>query len=250
VGKEESIKTDIPAVSKVQAAASDSWTASYSLEDCWMNNNGLALYYDDNKKDLYVITPSKALCYSEYIGQFTSFLNYEGGVLFNIGSTFHALTNFADDGVVDFWKMFDGDYNQFFYKKHQTDFTFISNAESTTDKTFGNVEARADFYDKKGELQHTKFFDTIQVADEYQDTGEVKLSNVRRMALMEHTPNTQKKFRVWRCDIPRALKNGRRSMDRIRNTWCKIKLAMNKDTSEDAEASHAEIHDVQVVYYN
>ena len=33
--------------------------------------------------------------------------------------------------------------------------------------------------------------------------------------------NLKKKFRVWRIQVPRDAHNRR---DRIRNTWCKIKL--------------------------
>lgn len=124
--------------------------------------------------------------------------------------------------------------------------TFISNAENTSDKVFSHLEIRADFYED-GEVQHGRFFDTLQVTDEYQDTGEVTLSRIKKMAIADHTPNLQKKFRIWRCDIPRALKNGKRSLDRIRNTWCKVKLQLK---ASDNVSRNMEMHDVQVVYYN
>lgn len=114
---------------------------------------------------MYISTPEKTLCYSELLGQFVSFYDYQGGILFNIGSSFNALTNSLNETKLDLWQMFKGDYNQFFYNYHPTDFTFISNAESVLDKTFTNLEMRADFYE--GYKQETpylindKFFDTI-----------------------------------------------------------------------------------------
>jgi len=207
---------------------------------------GTALYYDMNKKDLYITTPDETLCYSELLGQFTSFLSYEGGALFNIGSTFHALTNKGYEKC-DLWNMFEGTYNSYFYDKRQTDITFISNAESVLDKTFTNLEIRGDFYDESGELQHERFFDSIRVWDEYQDTADTALTyKPYPYTTASVGSNLKKKFRIWRCDIPRAWKNGKRSMDRIRNTWCKIQLTMNKDAENPL---HMETHDIGVIYY-
>lgn len=224
----------------------------YKVNNVWLNSKGLALYYDENKKDLYISTPQKMLCYSEVLGQFVSFYDYQGGILFNIDSSFNALTNDANGVKTDFWEMFKGDYNMFFYDHHQTDFTFVSNPDYIYDKTFTNLEMRADFYhdDKDNEgnitktLQHNAFFEKIQVWNEYQNTGEQALSYKLWPSLQRG--NVQKKFRIWRCDIPRALKDGKASLDRIRNTWCKIKLSMNMD---NASNKHFEMHDLQVIYY-
>lgn len=148
--------------------------------------------------------------------------------------------------------MFDGEYNYFYGCHHQTDLTFISNAESTLDKIFTNLEMRADFYIGK-ELKHYNFFDTVQVWDEYQDTGEKKLNfntyfnNIPYNAVRQSFSNLEKKYRIWRCEIPRAMKSGKASLDRIRNTWCKVKLSMNINAAKQMQ--RMEMHDVQVVYY-
>lgn len=227
-----------------------SWRPSYWISDIndWNKGSGLSLYYDNNKKDLYINTTNKSLCYSEILGKFTSFMDYQGGILFNVGSSFHALTN-NNGETVSMWNMFEGEHNSFFYKRYQSDLTFISNAESTLDKIFTNLEIRADFYNEYNELQHEKFFDTIRAWNEYQDTETVALK-YKSYPYEEGSihSNTKKKFRIWRCDIPRAIKNGKRSFDRIRNTWCKIKLSMNTDDAQ--EPLHMEMHDVGVVYYN
>lgn len=225
-----------------------------SSKSTWKKSTGLALYYDFNKKDLYITTPKESLCYSELLGQFVSFMDYQGGVLANIGNSFHALTNLRNNNVdtVQLWNMFEGDYNYFYGDHHQTDITFISNAESLLDKIFTNLEMRVDFY-LKGELQHYNCFDTIQVWNEYQDTGEQKLlfnsyfNQTPYKTVKQSFSNLEKKYRIWRYEIPRALKNGKAGLDRIRNTWCKIKLNMNIDPTKEME--NMEMHDVQVVYY-
>lgn len=235
----------------------------------WRGNTGkgVALYYDFNKKDLYVSTVDDSLCYSELLGQFISFENYEGGILFNIGGTFHALTNRVRNNngtegnwTVDAWMMFGGYYNNFFHKTHDSSITFVSNLEPFVDKTFTNLECRMDRYDSKDKLLHASFLDRIKAWNEYQDTGEVELL-YRKEHLRETSPvtgldyadkylsNTQKKFRIWRCDIPRN--SG--SRDRIRNTWCYIKLGMEVEDmpsgGNEMRNDHIELHDVGVVYY-
>lgn len=143
------------------------------------------------------------------------------------------------------WKMFAGDYNKFYGTQHQSDFTFISNLEPTLDKIFTNLEIRADFYSltpvgdafNKEKLDHKQFFDTLQVWNEYQDTGEQLLKyEVTIPSILK------KKFRVWRAIIPRDSQYTR---DRIRNTWTKVKLAMNKTNNYGME-----LHDIGVIYYN
>lgn len=62
-------------------------------------------------------------------------------------------------------------------------------------------------------------FDTVRVWNEYQDTGDVDLSFINDVP-----SNMKKKFRIWRMDIPRDIKDGRQ---RLRNTWSKVKFTMN-----------------------
>lgn len=235
-------------------------------------NTGTALYYDFNRKDLYICTSDNCLCYSELLNQFISFFDYKGCVMCNIGDTFHALVYYNDttdtgkSGMtgLSLWNMFKGNYNNFFLRNCASDFTFISNADATLDKIFTNLEMRMDIYNGSNELQHTKFMEQIKVWNEYQDTGDVPLKfdvhpySSLSSGLDFRNSNIKKKFRIWRCNIPRALKeksdgtlvNG---IDRIRNTWCKIKLTMNIPEAEYSSTvrsyNHAEIHDVGVIYY-
>lgn len=212
---------------------------------------GLKCEYDYVNNDLYVISAENCLCYSDVMQEFTSFYSYENTpAMFSFGSDFYALRQTKPDVYTDnntyLWKMFKGYYDIFFNedeKVEQADFTFISNADSMWDKIFTNTEMRVDFYDYNEDTDkfdivlHDQFFSTMQVTDEYQDTGEVDFAKKSP----KHS-NMEKKFRIWRTDIPRALKNGRESMNRIRNTWCKVKFTLK-------DSVRMELHDLGVVYY-
>lgn len=98
--------------------------------------------------------------------------------------------------------------------------------------------------------QHTKFFDYIEVGDEasnYQYTGKVPLTflNVK-------PSNLKKKFRIWHTNIPRnkiGVSAGKQGMQRIRDTWTKIKLGMN-NTQSSLDGINMELHGLNVTYYS
>lgn len=254
---------------------------------------GIFLTYDETNNDLYVVTPEKALCYSESLQQFVSFMDYEGAAsMFNVASVFHALTTEIKNSAtnVKLWSLFKGKYNWFFTGYKPSTLTFVSNADTLNDKIFTNLETRVDFYNGD-ELQHNRFFDTIRVWNEYQDTDGstiidneiVEFTTVLNHKYYPYTPamlsvppagvgsNTKKKFRIWRVDIPRSTKEKTgtitennvqtsviykpRGNDRIRNTWCKVKLTMNnleymdRDGSNNPLPLHMEMHDIGVIYY-
>lgn len=203
-------------------------------------------FYDKNRNDLYITTNDTALCFSELLGQFTSFMSYKNpDTMFNIGSDFYAI---KDNKL---WKMFAGGYNSFFGNYEPFDITFISNNDSAEDKIFTNIELRADFY-ADGTLLHNNSFNYIRAWNEYQDTGKVKLNYT-----ICKPSNLKKKFRIWRIDIPRDKTH---KLDRIRNTWTKIQLGtysndeftnsgISKDVSDNIKKSNMELHDLAVDYF-
>ena len=209
-------------------------------------------FYDYNDKDLYILdTPSNdidnSLVFSENLGQFTSFMNYgKADAMFNINNDYFA---FSDSNMY----RVRGDnesYNTFFGDTYPFDLTFISNADASEDKIFTNLEMRADFY-VDGALDHRKNFDYIQVYNEYQNTG------VRDLTFNYKTvSNLKKKFRIWRIDIPRALKSRLPrpvpGLNRIRNTWATIKLGMKAEGDENIEnlsKTYMKLHDLVVQYH-
>lgn len=233
----------------------------------WGNSgiNGIRSFYDTNYNDVY-FTPGynvresseDALCFSEKLGQFTSFLSY-GGIqaMFNFGTGFYSLksTYDIDESKTVLYQNNVGEYNNFYGEYKGWDFSFISNDNPLNVKIFDTVELRADEY-RNGSLRNTFPLHYIDVENEYQKTGAVQWSN----------KTVRKKFRTWRwviprcsrvaypygnhfqqygSDIDRAVNNGR---SRIRNQWTKITLGWNPTKYDADNIKKAVIHDVSVKY--
>lgn len=165
-------------------------------------------FFDFKNQDLYLIWDDTCLVYSEFLGAFTSFMNYEKtAAMFNIGDSFYALHDSGN--FCNYYKMFSGYYNRIYGEHFPVEFTFVSNENSQIDKTFTNIETRTDYW-IDDELQSDFVFDSMRVFNEYQDTGTVY-------------PNAKKKFRIWRIEIPRH----KDSLDRIRNTWTKTTFKLD-----------------------
>lgn len=219
------------------------WLGQQDISLWKPNNYTTKVFYDKNNNDIYIVTGSEALCYNETIGQFTSFMSYGNvPVMFNVVDKFYCLkSNYL-------YEMFAGDYNHFFDEYQGYDFTFVSNGKggqadlSTVDKIYNNIDFRADKWSDKLDsiLSSESPFDYVRVWNEYQDTGEVLLTN-----LPDKPSILKKKFRVWRMTIPRDANNRR---DRMRNTWCKIKLG-SAPRYNNGNSSFIQFHDVGLQYF-
>ena len=210
----------------------------------WFKGKGdiYKLVYDDINHDLYVLANDQALCYSEILGQFVSFIDYNGiSLMETCNNRVFSLYN----GTI--YGMFEGNYNYFFSSYKPWWFTFISNGVDKGamdfDKIFSTIDYRMDM--KNGyTLAHDNTLNVIRVQTEYQDTGYVDLVRYKVVSnsthLYDKTKNLEKKFRIWRIQIPRQ----QNSMDRIRNPWCKITLG-NRNTDN----TQAVLHDLNVQYF-
>ena len=193
-------------------------------------------FYDKNNNDVYFVNNNWCLCYSELIGQFTSFMSYERvPAMFNVGSEFYAFNNNK------LWQQFNGDYNMFFGQYKPYSITVVANADEPADKIFNTVEFRADAYDGDN-LAPTKAYDTLDVYNEYQH-GRVTLTD-----LNGRPSPLKRKFRIWRANIPRANTpiNGipANNRDRIRNTWAYVKLS-----TETPNTYRTVFHDMTIHYF-
>lgn len=216
----------------------------------WFKHNTIdRTLYDDVNHDLYLVTDTEALCYSEILGQFTSFMSYDN---LNLMESYNKSVFSVREKY--FYEMFKGDYNTFFGKYKGWNITMLSNGKDQAtigiDKTFSNIEYRMDL--KYEDYLHDSSFDYIRVYNEYQDT------EVQPLGFLKDKPsNLKKKFRIWHIDIPRNLKKddlGKGNRDRIRNPWCKIKLGMWEETDvpyipEQKKKAKAELHDIMVQYW-
>lgn len=205
------------------------WISTHNVHTNWdpVNYNNYRSFYDKNNNDVYFTYKDHCLCFSELVGQFTSFMSYEQvPAMFNISSDFYAFK----DGKM--WEQFAGDYNMFFGQYKPYSITFVANAEEPLDKIFNTVEFRADAWNGEQFLPNTTF-DTLEVWNEYQ-YGSTSLQNI-----INHPSPLKRKFRIWRANIPRDNSNNR---DRIRNTWAYIKLGMNTPNTYRTEFHDAIIH--------
>ncbi len=223
-------------------------TATHNMNSWFSNNTVNKLLYDDINHDLYLVNNDTALCFSEILGQFISFMDY-GGI--SLIETYNKDVVTLKDS--DMYKLFEGQYNNFFGTEDAPNFrpwyfTFISNGVDNSfmdfDKIFTNIDYRMDMAGE-GEYKHNNSLDYIQVTNEYQDTGICNLKMFTRFnnSLFRYPlrdKNLQKKFREWRIQIPRN--NG--TLDRIRNPWCKITLG-----SQNSNNYQAVLHDLNVQYY-
>lgn len=222
------------------------------------------LMYEPINQDLYIITADNCLCYSEKLGEFTSFMSYEDTyfiVSYNM-KTFIGHNDFIENNLT-LYQMFGGKYNVFFDKLQGFNLSFISNSDFLIDKIFSNLEIQADFYDEGEDeinnpfphnintlnqlnLNPKKLFDHIRVQTEYQDTGKVALKWKNIKTFNSHQSflqtNMAKKFRMWRIDIPRDSVH---KLDRIRNNWAKVTLS----SEPIDDNTYMELHSITADYH-
>ena len=219
-------------------------------------------FYNKLSHSVLFVNSDTALAYSEDLKAFTSFYNYEGAPYFNnvddIG-VWISTSRVSDSGDYILYKHRAGDYCNIFDANVPYSMKFVCNPDPALDKIFSNIEMRATAYDvddkELGTHEPYLPFDNIIVENEYQ-YGATTLRGNNGINSMRHflqdTDNTLKrKFRIWRCDVPRnqnVSTNGRYRMDRMRNPWVYLKLI--KDAAEDdARLPRTEIHDVMMHYY-
>lgn len=206
----------------------DIWTKEVSKDPSFKS------LYDKNEKDVYFTTKDYCLGYSEKLGQFTSFYDYNDvETMFNIGTGFYSIKA-NSKGDQSIYQHSVGNYNEFYGEIKPYYLTIISNDDPQVDKVFTNLDYRADFFDSKNNYLENESFDTLEVWNEYQSGKEVlKYSKFR-------PSNLKKKFRMWGANIPRDKKN---KLDRMRNPWLYIKLSKEKPGT-----SKMELHDLVVKY--
>ena len=211
------------------------WISSQQTMDSWnpLTIANFRTFYDKNTNSIYFTNENYCLGYSELLQQFVSFFSYNGTpAMFNIDSNFYSIRN------NQLWMNDSGDFNYFYGTYQPYYITYIVNPYENTDKIFNNIDFRADSWDGDT-LQSTCPFDTIQAWNEYQ-------SGATSLATIFGKPSTlQKKFRVWRANIPRNGDTvaGTKGLQRMRNTWEYIKLSNNTPNK-----LRSEIHDSVVSF--
>lgn len=237
--------------------------------DAYTSNANFRGFYDKINQEVLFANSSTALAWSEKSNAFTSFYSYENTPFFN---------NLDDTGVWvrkngTLWKHNAGTYCNFFGVQKPFSMTLVGNPEPQTDKIFTNLEIAANITGE-GTVSNSKLtpflpFSHLEAWNEYQH-GISTLSHLTGSSAMKHfmagANSLKRKFRLWRCDIPRdnaaidssvttpfstdaALGIKRfasHSVDRLRNPWLYLKLY--QDTSGSNKKT--EIHDILMTYFS
>jgi hypothetical protein len=108
-----------------------------------------------------------------------------------------------------------GDYGSFYDTYYPSVVNLVVNPKGDHTKVFNNLEFLSQVTDTNGNDEYNDTLNTIQVYNEYQDSGEITL-----------TPddNVRRRMRTWRLQIPRD------GNARIRNPYTNVKLTY---TNED-----------------
>lgn len=187
-------------------------------------------YYDKINSDVYFTTKNTSLLFSEQLGKFTSFIDYEMlPAMLNVNNGFVTFKTDPTDNV-SMWKMWGGKYNMFFGEFRPYWLTFVSNDGQIQDKVFDNLDWRSSTFDENGTYKPFDTFDTLRVWHDYQDTGETDLS-----VLGGKPSSLKKKFNVFRALVPRDIKFNFKAparRDRIRNPWAYIKFAKTFENTD------------------
>ena len=258
------------------AGGMNTWTKNNvpGPEISWdpVNFGNFRSFYDKLNQDVLFVNNSTALAWSEKLVSFTSFYNYEGTPYFeNLDNT--GIWIRRDSTNTKLYRQNAGTYCNFFGTQKPYWMTLIGNPEPTADKIFTNLEMASNIAgegtESSGKLTPFLPFSHLETWNEYQH-GIATLNNLTGSAAMKHfnglASSLKRKFRLWRCDIPRdnaavdssvaapfstdstlGIKRFRtHSNDRMRNPWLYLKLYQEPSNS----ARKTEIHDVIMTYFD
>lgn len=239
--------------------------------------NGFRSFYDKLNQEVLFVNKDIALAWNEKVNTFTSFYSYGNKPFF---------CNVEDIGVwIDdscgLWGHQQGEYCRFFDEIEPYSMTLIGNPDPQISKTFTNLEFHAnvakdgipnisDTFDSTfdstfhGDNSFSFFlpFTSLEVWNEYQH-GEANFIDTKGLKHFEDTANIKRKYRIWRCDIPRdnypldritgkdideekgIYRYYRKPIDRMRNNWIYLKLHCDILGTPHK----TEIHNIMMTYF-
>ncbi len=230
---------------------------SYTTDELLSGGN-FATYYGRLNQEVLFRYSGGALAFSERFNCFTSFYDYYGYYLLSLDNR-----EIWIDYNCGLWQHQDGNYCNFLGSNYPFSTTLVCNQEPQLSKTFTNLEFRA-CVEGEGTYSSTtdKFspllpFDSLEIWNEYQHG--LHSLNVRESKSKEAHSTLTRKFRIWRCDIPRdnapttydasmgITRFKARPLDRIQNPWAYIKL--EKAAASSGFLSKVEVHDILATYF-
>lgn len=214
------------------------WMQQHNTTDLWNPKTfkNYIGFYDRANDDIYFVSSDEALCFNEMLSEFTSFYSYGGiPVMATVNNKFIAISN--TDGYL--YEMHEGEYNKYFNDISEPfSITYKVTPDPYTDKTFTNIEYKADVFDSDNNLIPEYTFNTLDVWNEYQKGSTVLDFKTPQLS------NLKRKYRNWAAFIPRDTLNNKYGYNRIRNPWIYLKLEMN----ENLDNTRMEFHNLIVRY--
>lgn len=207
-----------------------SWSKAHISSDNYLWNintftNNLRAFkanYDLKNNDVYWANNEFCICFNETLDCFTSFYNYE-----NIPYKFNYLDKCysiypKSKHSSEIWEDYSKYSHSLYGANADSYIELLVNPSGQYDKVFNFIEYYTEVYDpsNKYDVAYASInpYNYIRVNNTYQ-IGDSLFNNI----------NTQHKFKLWRTSIPREIKNGKQTMNRIRSPWCKIKLQHKAD---------------------
>lgn len=213
---------------------------------------GIKIVYDNLNQDVYFI-PSvpevmgvdgsslvlPAVCFSEYVDEFTSYMNYEGSpAMFNFGEHLYSIAPLDYSGKTNIYRNGANTTLQIFDIPREYSVSFISNEDPNFTKIFDTIGCYADSIDENDNVTKDFPFNSITVNDSYQ-SGMAELDN----------KNVRRKFKKWGINIPRSgNKLLKRIPDRIRDTWAQITLSSESSLYTKPSLKKASLQNIWVRY--
>lgn len=210
------------------------YTIENVIYDKFKNDNpllgdGISLGYDPIRTDVYFTfakdSSYETLVYNISQESFSSFYDYNSSMYIPYKERFFT---FKPDNHNLMYESFKGPVGNFYGENKESYIEFISNPEPLVECEFNNLEFKDECADEN-EIEKMETFDTIEVTNEFQDSGEVQL---------KPKFNLRKLNRKWRVSIPRSNK-----VNRMRNTWVKIRLKSNNENNYEHR-----VDDIAVFY--
>lgn len=185
--------------------------------------------FDPNVRDVYFNFQDTTLCYNEDIMEFTSLYDYNStDFLFSLGGNTYA------SKYNSIFRQRAGAYSNFFEEESPYYIEMLANDSPLKSKTFTNVEFTM------ASDTPTEVFNKVEVKTSYQEGDSQLVSNKAKPS------NLKRKFRLWRITLPRHKEGTRETLERMRDTWCKVKLS--RTPIEGSPIQPARINHVSISY--
>ena len=216
--------------------------------------------YDRTTGEVFITSKDECLCYNTQYAEFSGFFDYRlTSDMFALdGTVFTIAQDRSNDTNYPYALWLHRSNKKFycnFYNEQCMSYVEIvcgSNNEGSDygmNKVFDNVHWRSDAWRwnvDKWDFLPFKTFTYISGYDNYQTFGKNLITLDDPDSVQPSHPSMplmlRKKFDIWHTTIPRAVGTYR---DRIRDTWCHIRLTANKSTSQRRHI----IHDIVVSYF-